>query len=48
MLLRTINAYILDGLSSVMLLLFAVEALVRVYAMAASAIRRALRTDGGE
>ncbi|MGD0869085.1 MAG: hypothetical protein ABSB88_06010 [Bryobacteraceae bacterium] len=43
--LRTINTYIIDGLSTVMLLFFAAAATVRVYAMAASAIRRALRPD---
>ena len=43
--LHTINAWVLDGLSTVMLVFFAAEATVRVYAMAASAIRRALRPD---
>lgn len=46
--LHTINAYVIDGMSTVMLLLFAVEATVRVYAMSVSAIRRAVKGEGGE
>lgn len=44
--LHAINAFVIDGMSTVMLILFAVEATARVYAMTLSAIRRALRTEG--
>ena len=45
--LHSFNAWILDGLSTIMLALFAVEAVVRVYAMSAAEIRRALSKGRG-
>ena len=40
--LAAVNAAVMDGLSTLFLIAFALEALVRVFAMTRAAIRRAL------
>lgn len=45
MTLHALNAFLLDAVSTFMLGAFAVEAVVRVYAMTKSAIRRALKSE---
>jgi len=47
-LLQTINATIMDSLTTVMLLAFAIESVARVYGMTRSAIRRALKREDSE
>jgi len=43
--LAKINSFIMDGLTTLMLIAFAVEVGVRVYGMTMIAIRKALRGD---
>lgn len=44
--LHVVNSVVIDGMSTVMLILFAVEATARVFAMTMAAVRRAFRTEG--
>jgi hypothetical protein len=41
--LKVINSWVMDAMSTLFLIAFAVEALVRVFAMTRTAIRRALK-----